>query len=126
MENSVLVIDSDQFITRMISDVLLDEGFFVSSYNDTSAALQSFSMDYKSINCVILDILSQNFNNDELISELRARKSKIPIILMSSELPEELFTVLKIFHDIYYLKKPFHIDEIVNVVKSALRKKNEI
>lgn len=124
-KNYIMVVDSDLYIAKMLSDFLKDNDMEVDVFNDLSLAINSVSQYVKKYDCIITDLLLPKITGDELIHSIRLENSLIPIILMSAELPSDLAASLHLFDNIYYLKKPFKIDDVLLTINKALYKKTE-
>lgn len=123
---SIMIVDSDLFIAKMLSDFLNENDMKVDIFNDMSLAMKEVTQSVEKYDCIITDLLLPRITGDELIHSIRLENGLIPIILMSAELPSDLAASLRLFDHIYYLKKPFKIDDAIITVKKALNEKTKI
>ncbi|NRA73493.1 MAG: sigma-54-dependent Fis family transcriptional regulator [Rickettsiales bacterium] len=116
---TVLIIDDEEDICTLISDILQDEGFCCSSAKNSDEALEKISK--LSPNLILLDIWLQNSNLDGLgILELVKRKYPlIPVIMISGHGTIEI-AVNSIKMGAYdYIEKPFTSSKLLVTVKRA-------
>ncbi len=121
-----MIVDCDLYIAKMLSDVLVDESFEVSVFNSGITALESLHKEPDIFDCIITDLTLPDMRGDELVHDIRINYLKLPVILMSAEFPPDLSAVLHIFDNIFYLKKPFKIDDFILTVKKSFKKNVEI
>jgi CheY-like chemotaxis protein len=115
---TILVVEDDERIQRLVELVLRGEGYSVLQAGDGRQALDL--IDSARPDLVLLDLMLPVLDGWALRERLRQRPttSDIPIILMSAvrNLPE---TARKL--DVAdYLSKPFEIDDLVRSVRQRL------
>lgn len=117
--NTVLVIEDDNDINKIISESLKDDGYDVfSAFSGTEAIIY---IDNKKVDLIILDLMLPGKSGEEVLDEVRKSKD-IPIIILSAK--EELGIKGKLLRagadD--FLSKPFDIDELLARVMVSLRR----
>lgn len=117
--NTVLIIDDEQDIRDLISDILVDEGFRCSTAADSDTALKIISEKPPTI--VLLDIWLQGSNLDGLgvLEILKSKYPHIPVIMISGHgTIETAVNSIKIgAYD--YIEKPFNSSKLAIIIKRA-------
>lgn len=113
-DNSVLIIDDDVLIARLLSHWLVQRGFEVEIIKNGRDALENLES-RKPPRLVFLDIMMPFVDGFEVLAQIRAKKSwkKVPVIMVSSKSNET--SIVKAFEagadD--YVTKPFKPAELM-------------
>jgi twitching motility two-component system response regulator PilH len=121
--STVLVVEDSRTQRQMICDLLADNAFAIIDAGDGREALSKAHYAHPDI--VILDIIIPQLNGYEVCRQLKAdpRTKHIPVIMCSSKsLNSDHYWGLKNGADAY-ISKPFLPQELIETVKSLLRKK---
>ena len=120
--SKILIVDDEQDIAELISDVLKDEGYETVIKNDGTSAIEEINnnADY---DLIILDIMMPKVSGTDTCKEIRGKVS-CPIIFVTAK-TETLDKVLgfEVGAD-DYITKPFEIEELVARVKAHLRRES--
>ncbi|BAZ30886.1 response regulator receiver protein [Cylindrospermum sp. NIES-4074] len=120
--STVLVVEDSRTQRQMICDLLADNAFATIDAGDGREALSKAHYAHPDI--VILDIIIPQLNGYEVCRQLKAdpRTKDIPVIMCSSKsLNSDHYWGLKNGADAY-ISKPFQPQELIETVKSLLRK----
>ncbi len=117
MNNTILIIEDDNDINRMLQILLKQHGYdTVSAYSGTEGLLVHSS----EINLILLDLMLPGRSGEDIIKELKA-KNNVPVIVMSAV--HDISKKVDMFHlgadD--YITKPFHNDELLARISARLR-----
>jgi len=117
----VLVVDDSKLMHKMYEVMLRQYPLVYAS--DGRQALERLK-DHADIDLVLLDINMPNMNGLEFLAELRsdAARADLPVIIISTEGREEDTARGLEAGATEYIKKPFHSEEILEVI-SRLEKK---
>jgi two-component system, chemotaxis family, chemotaxis protein CheY len=117
----VLVVDDSKLMHKMYEVMLRQYPLVYAS--DGRQALDRLQ-DHADIDLVLLDINMPNMNGLEFLAELRANpeRADLPVIIISTEGREEDTARGLEAGATAYIKKPFHSEEILDVI-SRLEKK---
>ena len=120
MSHSVLVVEDNPDIARLVKLHLTDAGHQVDWAADGESALKQLeSGDY---DLVILDLMLPDMDGLDLCRQLRSRTDYIPILMLTSK-SSELDRVLGLEMGADdYLTKPFSVMELVARVKAIFRR----
>ncbi len=120
---SILVVDDDPAVSKLISSVLLKNDFEVHVVSDGQQALAH--IENRIPDMVILDIKMPKMGGREVIVRVR-EWSEVPIIMVSAIFSEyEKIEFLDLGAD-DYICKPFDTDELLARVRAVLRRTRHV
>jgi DNA-binding response OmpR family regulator len=119
----ILIVDDDPEIRRLLAKFLEGQGFRVlvaASRRELEERLATQQVDL-----VVLDVLLPDGSGLDMCRDLRARRSSVPIILLTA-LKEDVDRIigLELGAD-DYLGKPFNPRELVARIRAVLRRRTE-
>ncbi len=119
--SQILIVDDEQDIAELISDVLKEEGFSTTIKNDGYAAIEEVKNN--NYDLIMLDIMMPNISGIETCNKIREQVS-CPIIFVTAK-NQTLDKLLgfEIGAD-DYITKPFVIEELVARVKAHIRREH--
>jgi two-component system, OmpR family, alkaline phosphatase synthesis response regulator PhoP len=116
---TVLVVDDEMKITRLIRDYLEQAGFFVATAPDGQAAIASARQLKPDL--IVLDLGLPNIDGLDVIRALR-KVSNVPVVIVTARADEADRVVgLELGAD-DYIVKPFSPKELVARVRAVLRR----
>ena len=118
-KNTIMIIDDDKNILRLVKLNLEKEGFEVHMFGDGKEGLESFKA--QSYALVLLDIMLPGMDGWQICREIR-KSSEVPIIMLTAK--SEVFDKvlgLELGAD-DYIVKPFDSKELVARVKAVIRR----
>lgn len=117
---TILVADDDEAIRTVLRQALVRAGHEVKT-TDTAAGLWKWIEDGIG-DVVITDVVMPDENGLDLLPRIHARRSDLPVIVMSAQ--NTLATAVKATERgaFEYLPKPFDINEVKGVVQSAIER----
>lgn len=117
--NKILIIDDDEDLSFIISDMLESYGYSVTCATDSEIAFDLLSNNTYHI--ILLDINLPDTDGFELCKEIR-RSSTVPVIFASARTSEtDRITGYDIGGD-DYLPKPYSMKELLSRVKALIRR----
>ncbi len=115
----VLVVDDEPPIRRFLRTSLTPQGYDVLEAQDGTEALDTIKRN--AVDVVVLDLGLPNMHGFDVIERIRASKSAVPIIVLSSRADEAgKVKALDLGAD-DYVTKPFGMDELLARIRTALR-----
>ena len=115
----ILVVDDDQFILDIITEVLDSAGFEVKTFLEGQSVIDFLAQNPADL--VLLDIRLPGPNGYQVLKELH-KNSAIPVIMLTGVTePEALMTSLEL-GAVDYIKKPFQGRELVARIRAKLRR----
>jgi DNA-binding response OmpR family regulator len=116
---SILVIDDDEWLLKMLTLALNVEGYDVVVSTDGEAVLDL--MADKEPSLIILDIMMPKFDGFQVLALIR-QKSNMPVIMLSGRREAiDVRDALALGAD-DYLRKPFSVYELIARVRAKLRR----
>ena len=112
--SSILVVDDDPDIARLIVQWLDRDGFNVSAFTDPVMALEDFKLNCNSCSLILSDIRMPGMNGYEFIKKTQEIDKQAKVILMSAFDIEdkEFHNVLSDIRVDAFLQKPFTLREL--------------
>ncbi len=119
--SNILIVDDEQDIAELISDVLTDVGYKTTITNNGYQALDLVKSNKYDL--ILLDIMMPGLNGNETCSKLR-ELTKCPIIFVTAKNTiNDKVNGLDIGAD-DYITKPFEQKELIARIKAHLRRQN--
>lgn len=117
---SILVVDDAPQICKTLSDVLAVAGYTVRTAPSGERALQI--MDTTEFDLIITDLKMSGMSGMELIARVKARAPNLPVVILSGfgDMDDVIGAMRAGVTD--YIKKPFSIDEVLEVVRREVKK----
>jgi two-component system, OmpR family, response regulator len=115
----ILVVDDDQTTRHVLRKVLTSAGFAVSVAKDGVDALKSLRT--QRFDLLLLDVWMPRMNGLELLAQIRNRKSKPRVVVMTSDDAPE--TLLKAVREqaFRYVHKPVEAPALLQTVREVLK-----
>ena len=123
MSESILIVEDEEKMARMIELELIHEGYQVTKAFDGLAGLEQAKSG--GFDLVLLDIMLPGLNGMEVLRRLR-RTSNIPVILLTArdDVTDKVSGLDTGADD--YITKPFAIEELLARIRACLRKNTVI
>ncbi|SFM48478.1 two-component system, OmpR family, alkaline phosphatase synthesis response regulator PhoP [Paenibacillus sp. 1_12] len=120
MAQQILVIEDEPTLARLLSYNLSQEGYETKVIDHGSEGLQAALQ--HAYDLIILDIMLPGLNGFEILSKLRQKGNKTPVIILTARnAEEEVVQGLKYGAD-DYITKPFGVAELLARVSAVLRR----
>lgn len=117
---NILLVEDEVRVADFIRRGLSAEGWSIDHAADGEVALEHVASNTYDV--ILLDLMLPGIQGQDVCRKLRARKSKIPILMLTAlDSPEEKVEGLKIGAD-DYLPKPFEFEELVARVEALHRR----
>ena len=118
MSQKVLVVDDEQKIRLILTQILKDEGFAVQDASSGESAIEvvdSFRPDL-----ILMDQNMPGMNGIETMEKIKSKHSEITVIILTAfgSIPLAVEAIKKGAYD--YLSKPFDNDELLLLIQRAL------
>jgi len=117
----VSIVDDDESVRESLPDLLKEFGFASQTFSSAEEFLASDGI--ARTQCLILDVAMPGMCGPELQEELNRRKIKIPIVFITGQRDETLWSRLIEQGAIACLIKPFSDAAMVDALNSALQLK---
>ncbi len=114
---TILVVDDNLSLLRMVADFLADCGYRVRLAANGLEAKGIIEAHGESIDLVVTDIEMPRLRGDDLAVSIKETHPGLPVLLMSSAAPEAPGTGL-----LPYLAKPFHLGELLSAIEQIFER----
>jgi len=123
MDSTILIIDDDEKLNRLLTDFLAEFGFKTLTATHPDEGLKTLNQ--KSPDLVILDVMLPGMDGFEVCKTIR-QQSPVPIIMLTArgELMDKVVGLELGADD--YLPKPFEPRELVARIHSVLRRTQKV
>ena len=120
----VLIIEDDKELSHLIAKRLKEEGFTVQQAFDAEEGISYAT--YEEYDVIVLDIMLPKMSGYEVIRQLREKKIKTPILVLSAKGEiEDKVKGLQLGAD-DYLTKPFSFPELIARINALIRRTKNI
>jgi signal transduction histidine kinase/ActR/RegA family two-component response regulator len=117
---TILVIDDESLIRKVLQRVLLRAGYEVLQADSGRAGVEILRASGDQIRCVILDVTMPELSGIETLPELRRVRSGLPVLFMSGfDHTDSLKNVLR-NEQVHFLAKPFSPDGLLEKIDETL------
>ena len=121
---TILVVDDEFRIRKLLKDFLLKENFKVLEAEDGEKALQIFDEERDKINLILLDVMMPKLDGWSVLRQIR-QESKVPVIMLTArgEEQDELFGFELGVDE--YVSKPFSPKILIARIKAILSRTSQ-
>jgi len=118
-KSKIWIVDDDKSIRWVLEKALSKEGLSVVSFDEPKKLLQRFNRERPDV--IISDIRMPDMDGIALINEIKKLAPNLPVIIMTAY--SDLDRAVSAFQSgaFEFFSKPFDVDEVVNLVKRAIR-----
>ena len=121
MNKSILIVDDESRMRKLIKDFLTAKGYNIVEAEDGEKALQVFEQNAEKIDLILLDVMMPKLDGWSVLRQIR-QTSKVPIIMLTArgEEQDELFGFELGVDE--YISKPFSPKILVARVEAILKR----
>ena len=125
MSGSILIVDDESRMRKLIKDFLTAKGYSILEAEDGEKALEVFEQNEAKIDLILLDVMMPKLDGWSVLRQIR-QTSKVPIIMLTArgEEQDELFGFELGVDE--YISKPFSPKILVARVEAILRRTNQL
>ncbi len=114
----VLVVDDEQSIRQVLTDILHDEGYEVMSAEDGLEAMALLKT--HPVDLVLLDVWLPNKGGIDVLREIKAEYVSVQVVIISGHGNIDLAVKAVKLGAYDFIEKPLSLDRVLTVVKNAL------
>ena len=120
-DKTILIVDDESRIRKLVKDFLIKEGYSVLEAEDGEKALEIFEQNEEKIDLILLDVMMPKLDGWSVLRQIR-QKSKVPVIMLTARAEEqdELFGFELGVDE--YVTKPFSPKLLMARIKAILNR----
>jgi DNA-binding response OmpR family regulator len=118
--SSVLVVDDDDTVRRLMVRALKRAGYSVFGAEDAFVAQRLFDEHRESLALTVTDMQMPGMDGSQLATELLTRDPNMRVLFVSGEQKEELLRQGLLTRDSLFLRKPFTPKVFIESVRSLI------
>jgi PAS domain S-box-containing protein len=119
-QGSVLIVEDEETLRVSVAKMLSKKGFSVLEAADGVVAVNLIHDNSKNIALVLLDLSLPGKSSQEVFAELQRFRPGVKVILTSAYGRESVAGPLTSLEPETFIRKPYHLNELVTVVRQAL------
>ncbi len=123
MASTLLIAEDDSMSRKMFTEVLKADGYRVIDVGDGSAALDVLKSE--TIDVLLTDVMMPEMDGMELLERARTVQPELRAVVMTANNTSETIISALRNHACDLLLKPFTVEQLLNVVESALDRPSE-
>ncbi len=125
VQDSILVVDDETRMRKLIKDFLMAKGHSILEAEDGEKAIQIYEQNQSKIKLILLDVMMPKLDGWSVLRQIRQMNKTVPIIMLTArgEEQDELFGFELGVDE--YISKPFSPKILVARVEAILRRTGE-
>jgi len=120
---SILVVDDDQFMRKLLREELTQEGYDIQTVEAGSIAIRKILT--QNFQAIILDIHMAGISGQETIPIIKRVHPDLPIIVITGDDSSEMEKKIRSEGVFHYFTKPFPMEKMKELIRAALRKEKQ-
>jgi signal transduction histidine kinase len=116
----VLVVDDEQHVRNVASQLLEAAGYVVTCVEDGDLALEVLHRDLSAFDLVLLDMTMPRVGGLEVLEQLRQFRPDLPVLLSSGYGPEKVGDVLNADPACGFIQKPYRREDLLDHAEAML------
>ena len=121
MNKNILIVEDDDAINKLLSDIVREQGYAPqSAYSGTEAMLY---INQQQWDLIILDMMLPGLSGEEVLKNITAAGASPVIIISARDAQEVKVSALRLGAD-DYITKPFDVEEVSARIESVMRRFN--
>ena len=119
MNSEILVIDDNLDIRKLISNLLIDKGYYVREAANYDQALNEINKKLPDVAIIDVKLDKGDYDGIELLTHIKKIDTEIPIIMISGHANVQMAVDSLKLGAFEFMQKPFSAERLVNFVKRA-------
>ena len=120
VKGTVLVIDDEDMLRLAVAKMLRRKGFSVLEAGDGASGVDLFREHSEVVDVVLLDVTLPAMSGGEVLATLRKMRPAVKVILTTAYGPEKARAAVGSEQSWLYIRKPFQIRELLDLLQKAL------
>lgn len=119
-DGTILVVEDDPAIRRMLEYLLSSSGFAVLSAENGEAGLAQYAEHSAEIDLVMTDVVMPKLGGPDMVLRLRDAGHRVPVVFMSGYTDASLTKLAGLHEEIDVIEKPFNLPTLVARIRRVL------
>ncbi|KAA3618930.1 MAG: PAS domain S-box protein [Calditrichaeota bacterium] len=119
-QGTILVVDDEKIVRDMARKILSRMGYSIVEAADGIEAIEYVHDNYKSLNCILLDLTMPKMDGKQVIDKIREYTTNIPVILTSGYSELEVSQHFEGENISGFLQKPFSVEELMQIIGDVI------
>jgi len=120
MAKHVLVIDDQESMRSIISQMLRDKGYIVTTATDGETGLNLFNENPASLDLILADVNMPKIDGFEFLKRVKEKLPKLPVVFITGVNEQVAEAVGAIYKVDGIIKKPFQVDTALKIIEKFL------
>jgi two-component system cell cycle sensor histidine kinase/response regulator CckA len=117
---TVLVVENEQFVLRLLEKVLSEGGYQVLLAADGQEAIETYCRHKTEIDVVLLDVGLPKVNGVDVLYRMKSENPDVRVIIVSGFLEPELRTKMQQAGVQHFIEKPYMLDQLVETIQGLI------
>ena len=118
---TVLVVDDEESVRRFVERVLNDAGYKTALAADGPQAIE-VAKTLGTFDLLVTDVMMPQMDGPSLIKKVREKWPRVKVICISGYAEESFRDKIGSWDDIWFLPKPYSLNQLAGLVKDAIGK----
>ncbi|MDC1174215.1 response regulator [Bacteriovoracaceae bacterium] len=118
---SIVIVDDEEVICELLSDILEDYGYTTRSFTEASKAIEEIKKIKPDL--IFIDLKMPTMDSTEMVKCLEAEKMDIPVCVISDCLTKDRILELYELGVKGFINKPFDSSQLISLVNSIIEQK---
>jgi two-component system cell cycle sensor histidine kinase/response regulator CckA len=119
----VLIVEDEDMVRAVAERALVRQGYVIDTARDGEEGVQLFA-EGKRYDLIVSDVVMPNMDGPAMARKLRESYGDVKILFMSGYAEEQLRESINL-ENVYFLPKPFSVQQIAEAVRDALAEKSD-
>jgi two-component system cell cycle sensor histidine kinase/response regulator CckA len=119
----VLIVEDEDMVRAVAERALVRQGYVIDTARDGEEGVQLFA-EGKRYDLIVSDVVMPNMDGPAMARKLRESYGDVKILFMSGYAEEQLRESINL-ENVFFLPKPFSVQQIAEAVRDALAEKSD-
>lgn len=117
---TILVVDDDEVVCRMLAQFLVDYGYQVTTAQNGQSAIAMAAQEPPDL--ILLDLRMPGMDGVECLRHLKSQRAEVPVVVVTAIDDEAVAARCATLGAAHYLVKPFHLESLRKTIEACLQK----
>lgn len=117
---TILIVDDNNLVRKVLTDLLTQTGFNVLSARDGYAAEELLKREGTNLACALIDLSLPEVSGEQVVLSLRKILPALPVMIISAYPQAQMTATLTAIGADAYLQKPFDRSEVLDALNALI------